>query len=621
MRLKEPRTLSKRSILFFSIIMLAKSYFAWYYLFEDGPTWSTLFKEIPFVLIIFCLIEWFATKRKIAIYMLVNLLITVLFFSLIVYHNHFGIIATSQVIGQAKQVGAVKKSIFAVIHPQYMLIFLDIIIISLIMLSRKKALAWKKAMSRQSNRKVVAVLFCISLVICMMNIFPNKASMNEMVQAEQMGILNYEAYALLANQEEEVIDSAQITQSVIDQTKGIQAQTSPILHGAAKGKNLIIIQMESFQNFLIHLSIDGHEITPNMNNLADSSIYFPRFFQQVGQGNTSDAEFIVNTSFYVPPDGPATEIYAPKELPSLPKLLQAQGYDTATFHTNEVDFWNRGELYRALGFNRYYDKAFFGEDDTIFYGSSDEVLYSKTSSELARMNERSEPFYSHVISMSSHNPFSIPENKYQMTLPERYEGTFVGDYIRAQNYADYALGQFIAELKENGVWDDSLIVLYGDHRGLPIFSLKEEDNVLLEEILGHEYNERDLINIPLIISSAGVPVPSVQNQLGGQVDILPTVANLLGVSVEDHIHFGQDLLNQTSYNLLPQRYYLPTGSFVNNEELFLSGSGYEDGQHYTLSGDGNKPLLSTEDEFERALKLLQLSDSYVSQLPDREVQE
>ncbi|QSF43020.1 LTA synthase family protein [Paenibacillus tianjinensis] len=621
MRLKEPRTLSKRSILFFSIIMLAKSYFAWYYLFEDGPTWSTLFKELPFVLIIFCLIEWFATKRKIAIYMLVNLLITVLFFSLIVYHNHFGIIATSQVIGQAKQVGAVKKSIFAVIHPQYMLIFLDIIIISLIMLSRKKALAWKKAMSRQSNRKVVAVLFCISLVICMMNIFPNKASMNETVQAEQMGILNYEAYALLADQEEEVIDSAQITQSVIDQTKGIQAQNSPILFGAAKGKNLIIIQMESFQNFLIHLSIDGHEITPNMNKLADSSIYFPRFFQQVGQGNTSDAEFIVNTSFYVPPDGPATEIYAPKELPSLPKLLQAQGYDTATFHTNEVDFWNRGELYRALGFNRYYDKAFFGEDDTIFYGSSDEVLYSKTSSELARMNERSEPFYSHVISMSSHNPFSIPENKYQMKLPERYEGTFVGDYIRAQNYADYALGQFIAELKEKGVWDDSLIVLYGDHRGLPIFSLKEEDNVLLEEILGHEYNERDLINIPLIISSAGIPVPSVQNQLGGQVDILPTVANLLGVPVENHIHFGQDLLNQTTYNLLPQRYYLPTGSFVNNEELFLSGSGYEDGQHYTLSGDGNKPLLSTEDEFDRALKLLQLSDSYVSQLPDREVLE
>ncbi|WP_229522536.1 LTA synthase family protein [Paenibacillus monticola] len=601
--------------------MLVKSYFAWYYLFEDGPTWSTLFKEIPFVLLIFCLIEWFATKRKIAIYMLVNLLITILFFSLIVYHNHFGIIATSQVIGQAKQVGAVKKSIFAVIHPQYMLIFLDIIIISLVMLSRKKALAWKKSMSGPSNRKVVAALFCISLALCMMNIFPNQASMNENVQAEQMGILNYEAYALLADQEEEQIEFSQITQPLIDQTKGIQAQSNPDLFGAAKGKNLIIIQMESFQNFLIHLSVDGHEITPNMNKLADSSIYFPRFFQQVGQGNTSDAEFIVNTSFYVPPDGPATEIYAPKELPSLPKLLEEQGYDTATFHTNEVDFWNRGELYNALGFNRYYDKPFFGEDDTLFYGASDEVLYSKTATELARMNDSSDPFYSQVISMSSHNPFSIPENKYQMTLPERFEGTFVGDYIRAQNYADYALGQFIAELKENGVWDDSIIILYGDHRGLPIFSLKDEDKTLMEEILDHEYTERDLINIPLIIASKGAVTPGVNNQLGGQVDILPTVANLLGVSLDNHIHFGQDLLNQTAYNLLPQRYYLPTGSFVNNEELFLSGSGFEDGQHYTLSSDGNKPLQSTEDEFNRALKLLHLSDSYVTQLPDREVKE
>lgn len=375
MPFKEPRTLSKRSLLFFSLIMLVKSYFAWYFLFEDGPTWTTWLKEIPFVLLVFCLIEWFATKRKIAIYMLVNVLITTLFFSLIVYHNHFGIIATSQVLDQVKQVGAVKKSIFSVLRPQYMLIFVDIIVISLVMFRKQKALDWKKAMSRKSNRKAVAVLFCISIIICAMNIFPNRASMNETIKAEQMGILNYEAYSLLADQEEEQIDVSEITQSTIDKTKGIQAISNPVLFGAAKGKNLIILQMESFQNFLINLKIDGQEITPNMNKLAASSFYFPRFYQQVGQGNTSDAEFIVNTSFYVPPDGPATQMYAPKELPSLPKLLQAQGYDTATFHTNEVDFWNRGELYSALGFNRYYDKTYFGEEDTVFYGASDEVLY------------------------------------------------------------------------------------------------------------------------------------------------------------------------------------------------------------------------------------------------------
>lgn len=621
MPFKEPRTLSKRSLLFFSLIMLVKSYFAWYFLFEDGPTWTTWLKEIPFILLVFCLIEWFATKRKMAIYMLVNVLITTLFFSLIVYHNHFGIIATSQVLDQVKQVGAVKKSIFSVLRPQYMLIFVDIIVIGLIMFRKQKALNWKKAMSRKSNRKAVAILFCISIVICAMNIFPNRASMNETVKAEQMGILNYEAYSLLANEEEEQIDVSEITQAAINETKGIQATSNPVLFGAAKGKNLIIIQMESFQNFLINLKIDGVEVTPNMNKLAASSYYFPRFYQQVGQGNTSDAEFIVNTSFYVPPDGPATQMYAPKELPSLPKLLQAQGYDTATFHTNEVDFWNRGELYSALGFNRYYDKAYFSKEDTVFYGASDEVLYEKTAAELARMDQKDQPFYSHVISMSAHNPFTIPEDKYKMTLPERYEGTLVGNYIRAQNYADYALGLFIDELKQNGVWDNSLIALYGDHRGLPIFSLKEDDQVLLQEILGHEYTERELINIPLILSATGITTPSVKEQLGGQVDILPTVSNLLGVSLADHIHFGQDLLNQSTFNLLPQRYYLPTGSFVNNEELFLSGSGFEDGQHYTLSGDGDHAQQTTEDEFNRALELLHLSDSYVTQLPDRVIEE
>lgn len=80
--------------------------------------------------------------------------------------------------------------------------------------------------------------------------------------------------------------------------------------------------MESFQNFLINLKIDGQEITPNMNKLAASSFYFPRFYQQVGQGNTSDAEFIVNTSFYVPPDGPATQMYALKSFQAYPSCCK-----------------------------------------------------------------------------------------------------------------------------------------------------------------------------------------------------------------------------------------------------------------------------------------------------------
>src|SRR5690606_25789760 len=109
-------------------------------------------------------------------------------------------------------------------------------------------------------------------------------------------------------------------------------------------------------------------------------------------GNTSDAEFVVNTSFYIPPKGAATQVYANKSLSSLPKLLKELGYQSATFHTNNVEFWNRRELYAALGFDHYYAQSFFEDEDVIFFGASDEVLYTKTAGKLQEMDESPNPF-------------------------------------------------------------------------------------------------------------------------------------------------------------------------------------------------------------------------------------
>jgi lipoteichoic acid synthase len=612
------RVVSTRSLILFPLLMLFKSYLAWFIIFEDGPSWSILLKEIPFVLIIFCFIEWFASKRKLSIYLGVNLLLTGIFFAAIMYYKYYGVIVTYYALKQVNQVTAVSNSVFSLMDPYFLLIFTDVIIMAFILFRRRLAVHWKTAFQQKEKRKVVALLFGVSVFLCFFNILPNRASMNDIVKAEQMGILNYEAYTLFARDKSELTPLNQITQASINELKDIDNPSSPVLTGAAKGKNVIIIQLESFQNFLINLHIDGHEITPVMNSLVKDHFYFPHFYQQVGQGNTSDAEYVVNTSFYIPPKGAATQVYAGKQLPSLPKLLKSNGYDTATFHTNVVDFWNRGELYKALGFDRFYDRAFFGEDDKVFFGASDEVLYSKTAVELERMDHQNQPFYAQVISMSAHHPFTIPDNKYKMTLPDRYENSFVGDYVRAQNYADYALGLFIDDLKKRGVWDNSLIVIYGDHVGLPVTSLNRNEKSLMEEIYGREYGFTEMVNIPLLVVSSGVTYSAQFAQLGGQVDILPTIANLLGISLTNHLHFGQDLLNQAERNLLPEQYYLPKGSFVNSSELFTSGSGFGDGKHYPLSGDGTKPSEATESEYERALKLLQFSDSYVSQLPDRE---
>ncbi|QJD82536.1 LTA synthase family protein [Cohnella herbarum] len=610
--------LYRKPFVLFSIILLIKSQLAWMVVFESGPSWATIATELPFMWLVFCMIEWFATKRKLAIYVLVNLLLTLLFFSVIMYYKYYGVIATYHALEQVNQVTAVSNSVISLLDPQYLLIFTDVLVLAYVLFRRKAAKVWKSSTAVRSNRKVYLALFVISLAVCLFNVVPNRASMNEIKKAEVMGILNYEAYTLIGDKEPEPLEQEEINQLSINRLKGVTsvegANGVKAYEGLANGRNVIVIQLESFQNFLVGLKLDGQEVTPVLNRLAKENMYFSKFYQQVGQGNTSDAEYVVNTSTYIPPSGAATMKYVDRQLPSLPKLLKDQGYDTATFHTNVVEFWNRGELYKALGFDRYYDKSFFGTEDSVFFGSSDEVLYEKTAAELDKMSQSGNPFYAHVISMTAHHPFTTPEEKDRIELPERYEGTFVGDYIRSQSYADYALGQFIDELKASGIWDNSLIVVYGDHLGLPMYSLDDDDKELMEEIYGHPYGYTDMINIPLVIAAPGKTQPVEFTQTGGQVDVLPTIANLLGVSLENQIHFGQDLLNNR-VNLLPERYYLPSGSVINGEVLFIPGIAYDDGTTYSLnpnSGTGGK---LSEKEYNTALDLLHMSDSYVIQLP------
>nr|WP_276356772.1 LTA synthase family protein [Cohnella sp. YIM B05605] len=612
--------LTKRPFLFFSLLLILKSALAYLVIFETPASWlwKPLLNELPFIWILFCLIEFFSAKRKILLYMIVNLLLTGLFFAVIMYYQYYGVIVTYHALDQVNQVTAVSNSVFSLLHPYYLLIFTDIVVLILMAFRNRNRKMWRNLGSLRMPKSVTTVVFVLSLSLCLFQVLPNRASMNEIKKAEEMGILNYEAFTLLADEKKEKpVDKEAITQQAVNELKGINEPADPQFHGAAAGKNLIIIQMESFQNFLIDLKLDGQEVTPNMNKLAHENFYFNKFYQQVGQGNTSDAEFVVNSSFYVPPHGAASGEYVDKELPSQPRLFEANGYDTATFHTNIVEFWNRGELYKALGWNRYYDQQFFGDEDKIFFGSSDEVLYRKTSEKLKEMDDSGKPFYAQLISLSAHHPFTIPERKYKMTLPERYEGTMVGDYVRAQNYADYALGQFIDTLKANGVWQNSLIVVYGDHVGLPKFSLDSKEAGLMKEIYGRDYDYSDMINIPLIIAGDGVTSPRTFDQVGGQVDVLPTVANLMGFSLDGQLHFGEDILNQP-YNLLPQRYYLPSGSMISGEVLFIPGNDYDDGTQYPLKGTDSGSTDITEDEYRNALDLLRYSDSYIRQLPDRE---
>ncbi len=569
----------------FTVALVFKMYLAAYVIYGLEHPWLTLMTGLPTVWAAFFLIELLARRRKLMAYLIVNLLFTAIYFAVIMYYKYFGIIVTYHALSQAGQVTEVKGSVFQLLHPYFMLIFVDIVLSWLLLgFSKRLRRGWQRAANRRFiGWRLALPGFVLAAAACLALIWPHRGIANELVQTERMGIVNYELFLIATGGNESFVPVSSVTQAEIDRLKGLpQPAAEPASFGAAKGRNIIVVQLEALQNFLIGKSVDGKEITPNLNALIRESVYFPRFYQQAGSGNTSDAEFLTNTSLYVPLRVPATQAYSGRSLPSLPKLLEREGYETMTFHTNDVSFWNRSELYRALGFDRYYDTEFFGDEDVVAFGASDEVLYRKSVQELAKVREETgKPFYSMLISMSSHHPYNIPERKVKLDLPERYDDSFVGDYLRAQNYTDYALGQLIQELKDEGLWENSLLVLYGDHMGLPIYSLTEEDLRLLEELDGRKYDSSQMLNIPLIVTAPGALAPAVETGIGGQSDIMPTIANLAGLSLDGQLHFGQDLLNERA-NLLPERYYLPSGSFINDREIFIPGTGFGDGSRIEL---------------------------------------
>jgi len=609
----------------FTLLLTVKFYLTSSVIF-DGSVWKPLVTSLPSVWAAFALIELLADRRKTLAYAMVNLIFTCVYFAVIMYYKYFGIIVTYHAFSQIGQVKEVKGSVFQLMHPYFLLIFADLVVMALLAARHRGFRRWAvRPRPSRLQRASAAVLLVVMLGVCALQIAPTRDIVNELARAERMGIINYEVDVMLTSRQEALFEPSVITPAIVREVKKLIPKPAPELWRAAEGRHIVYVQLEALQTMLLDLEVDGVEVTPVLNRLKEEGIYFPRLFQQVGAGNTSDAEYVANTSLLTPPAGAASETYGHKALPSLPRLLHGRGDTAVTFHTNDVGFWKRNELYPAIGFDRYYDQRFFRDEDFVHFGSSDEVLYRKSVAELKRMADEGARIYANLISMSAHHPFNLPEHKDTFDLPERYRGTFVGDYLRSQHYADKALGVFVDEMKAAGLWENSLIVIYGDHMGVPVYSLTRDDRSLLKELLGRTYGYYDMLRVPLLIIAPGALEPRTVETVGGQSDIMPTVANLAGVRLDGSVVFGQDLLNHDS-NLLPIRYYLPTGSFVNDRAIFVPGERFEDGTVYPL--DGGKTVgaaaagpdgapLVTEDEYRRALDLFRMSHTYVSQLPER----
>lgn len=569
--------------------------------------------DLSAVVLLAVLVASLPRRGQAAAYIALDVVVSAALLAVVLYSRFFGGVPAPASALLLDDVPSLPISIVRTLRPEHLLLLIDVPVLIAVFLTH--------AVPSMPRRRTLAAVASVAAALLLIGV---AADFMDPGLGYTQGSLQHGLFAaelarsvLSASKARAAVDVSDpvATQRLIEQLRGRESTTAPDA-GAARGKNLIVIQVESLQEFPIGRTVNGRPITPELENISAESLSFPDCFTQVSRGNTSDAEFVMNSSLYPcgTTDLALTYAYGDKRFPSLPRLLGASGYDTMTFHANRLSYWNRQNLYPALGFGHAYPLEFFGEEDVIGPGPSDDVLFSKALPVLEREQRSGKRFYAQFVTLTSHYPFELPPEKERLLLPPRYRDSLLGRYLQAVAYDDATIGAFVRALQQDGLWDDSLVVIYGDHAGLPA-NLPETERELLGQLLGREYTEADRFNIPLLIHVPGLSGRVISRPVG-QVDLTPTLASLLGVSLDGQVHFGENALAPGA-ELLAFRWNEATtfsdDRYFVDEDVPGEGGGVFDVRTKALLPQAKAP----EGEADRVRELEQLSDTYVDSLPKR----
>ena len=330
---------------------------------------------------------------------------------------------------------------------------------------------------------------------------------------------------------------------------------------------------------------------------------------QIAAGNTSDAEFATNNSLYGTVKSYTYEIYKNNTFRGLPVLLKGKGYDTIAMHGYDGSYWSRNVMYPAQGFDTFLDDKFYEPTAVHGWGIIDEEFFRQSVDYLKNIDG---PFYGFMVSLSNHTPFKMEEKYCRIELAEKHLNTRFGNYLNSVAYSDYALGVFIDELKKAGIYENSVIAVYGDHFGL---AQNDEDNEeLMTEFLRKPYRFDEMANIPLIIHIPGSDINRTISVAGGQLDFLPTIAYLMGFESLDTMYLGQNLLKADKGFVIQSR-YAPAGSFIMDDIIyFMSVDGvFENGEAWHIDTGKRVSVNSLKPLSERAKALIEISEKFLEE--------
>ena len=521
-------------------------------------------------------------KPALAILLIIDILNTLLLYLNIIFYREFtDFITVKSVLGFSKVSQGLSGSSFSLMKPHDVLYWLDIatFIGILVWLTIKKI----PIKSQPVSKPMAIAVTCLSGLIFSGNLALSEANRPQLLQRtfDRSYIVKYlgiDAYIIYDGIKTGMTSSVRAHASsngideVLDYTKKHYAEPNPETFGIAKGKNVIVLHLESFQQFLINMKVDGQEVTPFLNSIFQNqaTISFDNFFHEVGQGKTSDAENMLETGTFGLPQGSLfTELGSDNVFQAAPAILgQKQGYTSAVFHGNVASFWNRDHVYKNLGYDNFFDRSYFDEsDETLGYGILDKDLFSESAQYLEHLQQ---PFYTKFLSVTNHTPYYTDDKNFDFPSLNTGNST-VDNYVRTAHYLDQSLEQFFTYLKKSAIYQNSIFVIYGDH-----FGISNTDNKDLASALGkdpdtwNEFDNAQMQRVPLMIHMPGYTKGSVNHEYGGEIDALPTLLHLLGIDDKDYLHFGTDLLSPQHDQVVAFR----NGNFVTPKYTILGGKAY-----------------------------------------------
>ena len=508
---------------------------------------------------------FFKGRKSYWIMIAIDFVLSLWLFANILYYREFSnFLSLSIIKTSGSTADNLGKSIVGITRVTDFLAFIDIVLVILLMVAKvvKYDLRPLKLRFNLLLEGIAALLIGVNLLMAqkdrsglLTRTFDNSYIV------KYLGMNEYAVYdAFKTAQTSEQMAKANVSdlQSVKKYLKINYVKPNSTYTGVAKGKNVMVIHLESFQQFLIGYKWQGKEVTPNLNKLYHSknTLSFANFYNQVGQGKTSDAEMMLENSLFGLQSGSAMSSYGTSNtFESAPAILKQQGgYTTAVMHGGAGSFWNRNNAYKQFGYEYFMPLSYYQNKPKYYigYGLKDKIFFSQSIKYIERLPQ---PFYLKLITVTNHYPYDLDKKNQSIAKTDTGDETVDG-YVQTAHYLDQAVGQLMRWLKKTGLDKNTLLVFYGDHYGISGNHHKASAELLNQDEFTN-FDNLKFQRVPLMFHMKGLK-GGIKKTYGGEIDVLPTLLNLLGIRNKGTIQFGHDLLSKKAPQIVAQR----NGDFI-----------------------------------------------------------